>query len=190
MALAAAPALAQTQPAASAQQNQTEVAGEYTYAHSNAPPEGCGCFALNGGSGSVAQPLGSGYWALVFDTTVVHASSISPAGYDLTLAVFTGGFRFRPAPQSRWNPFGQVLAGGEHAGGSLVEGPTPAATDPGAVFAMNIGGGLDRRLNAHWSLRVIEGDYLLTRSSNRINDFQNNLRLSTGFVYRFGKHTP
>jgi outer membrane immunogenic protein len=183
----AAPALAQTQPAAASEHNQTEVAAEYTYAHSNAPPGGCGCFSLNGGSASVAQPLGSGYWAAVFDTTVVHASSISAGNYDLTLSVFTGGFRFRPAPHAKWNPFGQVLVGAEHASGTLVEGPTPAASDPAMVFAMNAGGGLDRRLTPHWSLRLVEADYLMTQTSNRVNDMQNNFRISTGLVYHFGK---
>ena len=182
----AAPALAQTQPAVNAPHNQTEVAGEYTYAHANAPPGDCGCFSANGGSVSVARPLDTGYWAFVFDTTVVHAGSISPANYDLTLTVFTAGFRFRPAPHAKWNPFGQVLVGAEHASGSLVEGPTPAADDPALVFAMNAGGGLDRRLNSHWSLRLVEADYLMTRSSNRVNDLQNNIRISTGLVYRFG----
>jgi peptidoglycan-associated lipoprotein len=188
IALAAAPVLAQTQAAASAQRNQTEVAAEYTYVHSNAPPAGCGCFLFNGGSASIARPLGSGYWAFVFDTTVAHASSISSANYDLTLSVFTAGFRLRPAPHARWNLFGQVLVGAEHASGSLVEGATPAATDPAIVFAMNAGGGLDRRFNSHWSLRLVEVDYVMTQSSNGVNDLQNNLRISTGLVYRFGGH--
>ncbi|MBB6145879.1 peptidoglycan-associated lipoprotein [Silvibacterium bohemicum] len=187
IALIAAPALAQTQPAAIASQNQTEVAGEYTYARSNAPPGGCGCFSLNGGSGSIAQPLGSAYYAFVFDTTVVHASGISSGNYDLTLSVFTAGFRIRPMPRARWNPFGQLLVGAEHASGSLVEGATPAATDPAIVFAMNVGGGLDRKFNGHWSLRVVEADYLMTQSSNRVNDLQNNLRISSGLIYRFGE---
>lgn len=188
IALAAAPALAQTQPAASASEHQTEVAGEYTYVHANAPPAECGCFSANGGSVSIAQPLGSGYWAFVFDTTVVHASNISSGNYDLTLSAFTAGFRFRPAPHAKWNLFGEALVGAEHASGSLVEGATPAAADPNVVFAMNMGGGLDRRLNRNWSLRLVEADYLLTSTSNRVNDIQNNIRISSGLVYHFGRH--
>jgi outer membrane immunogenic protein len=187
IALAAAPAMAQTQTAAAPGRNQTEVAAEYTYAHANAPPADCGCFSLNGGSISLAQPFGSGHYVGVFDMTFVHASNISTGNYDLTLSVFTGGLRYRPTPHARWNPFGEVLLGVDHPSGSLVEGSTPAATDAALVFATNIGGGLDRRLNSRWSLRLVEADYLLTTSSNRANEHQNNLRISTGLVYRFGK---
>jgi outer membrane immunogenic protein len=187
MALAAARSLAQTQPAPAPERNRTEVAAEYTYAHANAPPAECGCFSLNGGGISFAQPFGSGHYVGVFDTTFVHASSMSSGGYDLTLSVFTGGLRYRPTPHARWNSFGEVLLGVDHPSGSLIKGSTPAATDAALVFATNIGGGLDRRLNSRWSLRLVEADYLLTTSSNRVNDHQNNLRISTGLVYRFGR---
>ncbi|MFT4111201.1 outer membrane beta-barrel protein [Silvibacterium sp.] len=190
LALAVSSACAQTQPSASTWQGQTEVAGEYTWVHSNAPPAECGCFSLNGGSGEIARTFYSGYSAFVFDTTVVHAAGISPAGYDLTLSVFTAGYRFRPAPHERWNPYGQVLLGGEHASGTLVQGNTPAASDPGVVFAMNIGGGIDRRLGDHWWLRLVDADYMMTSTSNRTNDLQNNVRISTGLVYRFGHSHP
>jgi peptidoglycan-associated lipoprotein len=33
---------------------RAELALGYTYMHSNAPPCGCGCFNLNGGSATVA----------------------------------------------------------------------------------------------------------------------------------------
>jgi outer membrane immunogenic protein len=185
--LGVVPVLSQTQASAIPSANQTEISGEYTYTHSNAPPAECGCFPLNGGSASIAQPYGSGYFALVFDTTVVHTSGISSGKYNLTLSVFTAGFRLRPTPGARWKPFGEVLIGVEHAGGSLVRGDTPAASDGGAVFAMNAGGGLDRRLSRHLSLRVIEADYLMTTSSNRANNVQNNLRIGSGLIYRFGR---
>ena len=170
---------------------QTEVAAEYSYLRSNAPPGGCGCFSLNGGSISIAQPVRSGHFAFVVDATIDHGSQIASGstagGYDLTLAAFTGGVRYRPKPHARWNPFAEVLVGGAHVTGSLVQGPTPAASDPALVFASNIGGGLDRRLSYHWSVRLIEADYLLTTSTNSVNDHQNNLRISVGATYRFGR---
>jgi outer membrane immunogenic protein len=187
--LAVSSATLQAQATAPAQvTHRPEVALEYTYAHSNAPPADCGCFSINGGSASFAEPLGRGYWALVFDTTVAHGSGISSRNYDLTLSVLTAGFRFRPSPYARWNPFGEVLIGGEHAAGSLVGPATPAAHDGGGVFALNAGGGLDRRINDRWSIRVVEADYLLTTSTNGVNNRQNNIRISTGVVYHFGKH--
>jgi len=168
-------------------QHQTEVAVEYSYLRTNAPPAQCGCFSLNGGSISVAQPFRSGRFAFVFDATVSHGSEIGTGGYDLTLSTFTGGVRYRPRPRARWNPFGEVLVGVAHATGSLVDGATPAANDSALVFASTIGGGLDRRLTRSWSLRLIEADYQLTTYSNRTNDHQNNLRISVGAAYHFGR---
>ena len=56
------------------------------------------------------------------------------------------------------------------------------------AFAMTVGGGIDYRLSEHFSLRPAKVDYLLTR----FNEFgstntqtQNNLRVSTGILFRF-----
>jgi len=169
-------------------QNHPEVAFEYNYVYSNAPPGGCGCFSLNGGSFSLAQPMGAGHLAAVLDTAVVHGSGVSAAKYDLTLFSFTPGISYRPLLKQRWSPFGQILIGVANASGTLVGSKTPAASDSPLNFASLVGGGLDYRLHGHWSLRLIDADYLLTRSTNGVNDHQNNLRLSAGAVYRFGKH--
>ena len=186
--VAMAPSVAVAQvSAADGGRHPAELALEYNFVRANAPPAECDCFSLNGGSFSIAQPLGSGHLAAVFDAAVVHGSGISSSGYDLTLSSFTAGLRYRPFLQPRWNPFGQILLGAANASGTLVEGNSPAASDSTLNFASVVGGGLDYRLHGRWSLRVIEGDYLLTRSSNRINDHQNNLRLGAGIVYRFGK---
>jgi len=186
--IAVAPSLAVAQASpANGDRGSTELALEYNYVRANAPPAQCDCFSLNGGSFSIAQPLGSGHLAAVFDAAAVHGSGISSSGYDLTLSSFTAGLRYRPLFHPRWNPFGQILIGAANASGTLVEGNTPAASDSTLNFASVVGGGLDYRLPGRWSLRVIEGDYLLTRSSNRVNDHQDNLRLGAGIVYRFGK---
>jgi len=36
---------------ASAQVARMEVGGEYSFVNTNAPPGGCGCFSMNGGTG-------------------------------------------------------------------------------------------------------------------------------------------
>lgn len=185
-ALILSPQLSAQAPAAA--DRRPDLAVEYTYVHSNAPPGGCGCFSLNGGSVSVAQPLGTGHLAAAADMAVTHGSGINAGGYDLTLFSFTSGLRYRPFLRSRWSPFGQVLIGVANAGGTLVEGHSPAAGDSPLNFASLVGGGLDYRLRGPWSVRLIEADYLLTRSTNGVNDHQNNLRVSAGIVLRFGKH--
>lgn len=175
-------------PPANGEHRSPELALEYNYVRSNAPPAACDCFSLNGGSVSLAQPLGSGHLAAVFDAAVAHGSGISSSHYDLTLTSITSGLRYRPFLHPRWNPFGQVLIGVANASGTLVEGNTPAASDSTLNFASIVGGGIDYRLRRHWSLRLIEADYLLTRSSNRVNDHQNNLRLGAGIALRFAMH--
>jgi peptidoglycan-associated lipoprotein len=176
-------AVAQVSPASN-DHHAPEVALEYSYVRSNAPPRECDCFSQNGGAISIAQPFGSGRLAGVFDAGVVHGSI---EGYDLTLSSFTGGLRYRPLLRPRWNPFGQVLVGVAHASGSLVEGRTAAAYDSPLTFTSVIGGGIDYRMRGHWSVRAVEADYFLTTYSNGDNNHQNNLRLSTGIAYRFGK---
>jgi outer membrane immunogenic protein len=187
--IAMAPSLAVAQVrTANGDRLSPELALEYNFVRSNAPPAECDCFSLNGGSLSIAQPLGSGHLAAAVDAAVVHDSGISSSKYDLTLFSFTAGLRYRPVLRPRWNPFGQILIGVANASGTLVEGDTPAASDSPLNFASVVGGGLDYRLHGRWSVRLIDADYLLTRSSNRVNDHQNNLRLSAGIAYRFGKH--
>jgi outer membrane immunogenic protein len=187
--IAMAPSLvvAQVSPA-NGDRRSPELALEYNFVRSNAPPAQCDCFSLNGGSLSIAQPLGDSRLAAVFDAAVVHGSGISSSGYVLTLSSFTSGLRYRPFVKPRWNPFAQALVGVANASGTLVEGNTPAASDSTLNFASTVGGGLDYRLRRRWSVRLIEADYLLTRTSNRVNDHQNNLRLGAGIVIRLGKH--
>jgi hypothetical protein len=97
--------------------------------------------------------------------------------------------RYRPGfAMGPLAPFGQVLAGGAHAGGTLVEGNTPAAGSS-VAFASNVGGGLDLKFGAEsrFSLRAVEADYLVTLFHNGLNDHQNILRLSTGITIHFGR---
>lgn len=50
-------AMAVCQPSAAQFEPKAEVALECDYVHSNAPPSGCGCFSMNGGSASAAFQL-------------------------------------------------------------------------------------------------------------------------------------
>jgi len=167
-----------------------ELSLQYTYLRSNAPVGQCGCFSPQGGSASFAVPLRAGPFFLAGDVTVGHAGEISRTGYDLTMSIFTAGVRYQPGfSLGPLRPFAQVLAGGAHAGGTLVSGNTPAATGSSVVFASNLGGGLDLKLGAesHFSWRLVEADYLVTLFHNGQNDHQNILRLSTGVVIHFGR---
>jgi outer membrane immunogenic protein len=161
-------------------QPHPELAVVYNYVRSNAPPGGCGCINLNGGSASFAWPFKAGHLSLVGDIGAVHGGSSSSEIGDLTLSSYTGGLRYSPRKYARrLQPWGQLLIGGSHASGSAVE-------DSGSwAFAALAGGGLDARATRHFSLRIIEADYLATTFTNGINDHQNNLRLAAGLVFRF-----
>ncbi len=52
------------------------------------------------------------------------------------------------------------------------------------AFAMALGGGFDIRLVNSLALRALQIDYLMTRFGG---ERQNNVRLVTGVVFRFGK---
>jgi peptidoglycan-associated lipoprotein len=178
---------AQTSPALAAG-SAPELALQYTYLRSNAPVGECTCFSPEGGSASIGVPLPGRHFSLAGDVTAGHASGISNGSYDLTLTVFTAGLRFTPGfKMGRLVPYGQILAGGAHAGGSLVSGNAPA-NNSSVAFASNVGGGLDLLLHPEGrvSLRLVEADYLTTLFRNGQNDHQNNLRISVGIVVRMG----
>ena len=79
-------------------------------------------------------------------------------------------------PIGNFTPFAEGMAGVAHihTGGST---PGPSNTS----FATALGGGIDYRLIKLFAWRV-EGDYITTRF---FSSTQNNLRLSTGIVFRF-----
>lgn len=185
--ICAVPALAQD-AASTASQPPAELALEYTYLHSNLPPGGCGCFAINGGSAQFAWPIRNSGFSYAADVTIATQPDASATGDSLTLSTFTAGTRYRPSHlQGTWRPFGEILAGGSHASGTLASGANPAAGNASFAFAMMTGGGLDLRINSHFSVRLVQADYLLTTFDNGSNNHQNNLRLSTGVVLRFGR---
>jgi outer membrane immunogenic protein len=187
VALAVAQSDAQPAPA-SDKLPRAELALNYSYLRSNAPPGGCGCFNLNGGSATFAWPVKPGSFALAGDVTVAHAGAISSTGDSLTLSTFTAGGRYLPKlGHSALQPFGQALVGLAHSSGTLVQGTNPGAGNAGAAFAANLGGGLDLRANRRFSVRLVEADYLLTTFDNGSNNHQNNLRISAGAVVRFGE---
>jgi peptidoglycan-associated lipoprotein len=167
---------------------QPELAFTYSLIHTNAPPSGCGCFFLNGGSAALAWPIKASPWALAANLTDTHAGKPLGAGTDIDLSAYTAGARYTKRwSRSSWQPFGQVLLGVAHASGSLVQGQNSVTSNANAAFAAELGGGVDVRLSRHFALRLAEVNYLLTTFDNSTNNRQNNLDLNTGIVFRFGQ---
>ena len=106
-------------------------------------------------------------------------------------------FRDRHA---RLTPFLQVLGGVAHADELTLVGctapiyactPLPRET----VFTMTAGGGLDYRVNHRIALRLLQAEFLLTHFADPTSptgetDWQSNVRLSAGIVFRFGGNAP
>ena len=174
----AAPAIAQT-----ASPFNWEVATGYNYVHANAPPSGCGCFSMNGGTASVVRQFNPAF-GLAGEFNGVTNSQVDAAGHSLTLLTYLVGPRYRVPSRGRFVPFAQILVGGAHAtGGLYVANGSPGTAN---AFATSMGGGADIALNSRVSFRLVQAEYLLTLLPNTVNSRQNNLNLTTGIAVHFG----
>jgi hypothetical protein len=177
---AASPAGAQ-QPSGKA--SQFELAGSYAYTRGSIG-DSDGSFNLSGGSASFSYNFRDRL-AFVGDFGAYHFSGLGPG---LTSTMYTYLFGPRLAirhtrEDNRVMPFAQVLLGG----GRLNAGANGISAGDNS-FAMAVGGGLDLSSGHHFSIRLFEGEYLLTRFANPdgSSDTQSNLRLSAGLIFRFG----
>jgi peptidoglycan-associated lipoprotein len=175
--------LAQPAPATESQPT-AELALAYSYVYANAPPAGCGCFSMNGGSAWFAYRLSRSV-RVVGEAGAVNRGNVDSTGADLTLSSYLAGPRYSLRKSGRFTPFGQVLLGAVHASGALA----PAQINAGSstAFALAAGGNVDIQLNRRFALRAFQTDYLLTLHPNRVNDHQNSFRLSTGVIFQFGR---
>lgn len=139
-------------------------------------------FNLYGWNASVAGNVNP-WFGLVGDFSGNYASPRSgifgSAGVDVKAHTFLFGPRFSYRGGGRMTMFSHALFGAAHGSAGAFG---DSASD--SSFAMALGGGFDARLTKAVAWRVFQADYLMTRfGSHR----QNNVRLVTGIVLRFGK---
>ena len=103
-----------------------------------------------------------------------------PSGVSSHEMDYLFGPRFYVPTHGRVFPFVQVLFGGER----FSAGVTGVGSASSSAFAIAAGGGADVTLSKHVSLRAIQFDYLYTHFGGAS---QNNLRLQSGIVWRFGR---
>jgi opacity protein-like surface antigen len=160
---------------------------------------------LNGGSASVAFNFNR-YLGLVGDFGGYDANKLVLSGIGTnqsfevnasgTAYTYTFGPRLSFRNDSRFTPFVQILGGGVHASEVTVDGCAGSTCTPlptQNAFALLAGGGLDIRLTEHLALRAIQAEYMMTRFNNVPaggSSEQNDLRLSSGLVFRFGGSAP
>ncbi len=155
---------------------------------------------LNGGSTSLAFNLNR-YLGLVGDFGAYTNSEVRfTDGYTGTVDVdnsnvavmtYLFGPRVSFRNHSRVTPFVQALFGGVHANQvSLRDCTVNCMLLPSEdSFAMTAGGGLDLRIHRHFAIRLIQAEYLMTRFTSYTTgttSAQNDMRLSSGIVFRFG----
>jgi outer membrane protein OmpA-like peptidoglycan-associated protein/opacity protein-like surface antigen len=155
---------------------------------------------LSGASTSLAINVNS-YLGLVFDVGGYRATrfgpnappvgGVVPASGNLYTIMVGPRFSWR---RKRWTPFVQALFGEAVASGVKLTGCSGVGCDPlprESSYAFNVGGGLDFNLTHHFALRLFQAEYALTHfrdtgSATGQTAFQNDARLSTGIVFRFG----
>jgi outer membrane immunogenic protein len=155
----------------------------YAYTHTNGPPGSCGCFGLNGGGASFVYPLRRSQFSLIGHVDGAYAGGLGNAGYDFKLFTYTSGARYIPKLKPKLiEPYGEVLAGISHAGGSVAKGD-----NIGTAFAGVVGGGVNLRISHHFAIKLAQADYLATTFANGGTNHQNDFRISTGIVF-FPRH--
>ena len=163
---------------------KVDIFAGYSYLRANPATTGVDSFSLNGGSASIAYNATS-WLSGVADFGGYASNNILGTDKGGTLSTYLFGPRVTIRHFNRVTPFGQVLFGAAHIG-SNVFGVTNSAN----AFAMTVGGGVDVNLSHHFAVRPAQVDYLLTRFDETANAVtntrsQNNLRVSTGVVFRF-----
>jgi peptidoglycan-associated lipoprotein len=164
--------------------SRADLALGYNYTHSNAPPDGCGCFHFNGGSVSASLMLNS-QWRIAGEFGAAHAGSVPSSTLSPTMTTYLIGPRYNLTKGShRVVPFANLLLGAAHVSDGYFPSGSSSST-AATAFAMAAGGGMDISLGKHMAVRPIEADYLLTRFPNADNSRQNNVSLTSGIVFRF-----
>ena len=161
-----------------AQENRGfEVSGNYQYVRFN-PGSGSDGINCHGGSGSVGAYLTARIGVIgEFGGCKVTGLPSGATAHELN---YLFGPRVYFVGHGRVFPFVQALFGGEQ----FSAGATGLGSSSSNAFAMTAGGGADVTLTRHVSLRAIQVEYLYTHFGGAS---QNNLRLQSGIVWRFGR---
>jgi outer membrane protein OmpA-like peptidoglycan-associated protein len=158
-----------------------EVAGGYSYVNFN-PGSPFASFTNNGGSGSVAYNP-SRYLGLVAEFAHYgFERSIGGTNVDGSWNTWLFGPRLN-LRRDYFVPFVEFLVG-DAFGDSQITGARSQNS-----FALAAGGGVDVVFSRHVAWRFAQVDYLMTNFSGPNvggNARQDNLRLGTGIVFRFG----
>jgi len=154
-----------------------DLGGGFATVRANASPGECGCFFMIGETAH-ASLIGRNHLATVVDFSMTHKANINGTNYSLTLQTYTIGERYQKIFGHKASPFAQVLFG-------VARSKTPYLLDNNKTsLAALFGAGLDMKISSRLGLRVIEANYLESEIPNSKQNIQNQLRITTGFVYQ------
>jgi opacity protein-like surface antigen len=158
-----------------------DVFAGYSYVQANPGVTGVDSFHLHGGSASAAYNI-TNWLGGVADFGGYTNGNILGTGNSGTFSTYLFGPRVSYRHYSRITPFGQVLFGAAHANANAL-----GTADSQNAFAMTAGGGVDYKVFDHFAVRAFQAEYLLTRFGvgTTGTQNQNNVRISTGLVFRF-----
>lgn len=173
------------------------------YSYLQAVPElavGNRLVRLNGGTASIAFNLNRSVGLVADIGDYTNSQMRFQGGYTSTVNVnnaneavltYLFGPRFSYRRYDRITPFAQVLFGGVHANQVVLDNCTFSCIllPSESSFALTAGGGLDLNLSRHFAIRLIQAEYLMTRFTNYTTGTggtQNDMRLASGVVFRFG----
>jgi len=154
-----------------------EVSGQYQYVRIY-PGQGAPSASCQGAGGTFAIDV-TKWVGVVGDVGGCKVTGL-PSGTSSHELNFLFGPRVAFRNYGRVTPYVQALFGGEKASATITGFPSTSTN----AFAMTMGGGTDVRLTPHLSFRAIQFEYLYTHFSGAK---QNNVRIQSGLVYRFGK---
>jgi hypothetical protein len=166
VALCALPVLAQDS-------NKVEIFGGYQYTRIN-PGSGISGVNVNGWNASVTGNVNS--WFGITGDISAGYKSYSGASANMYNFMFGPTISYNKA--EHFKPFVHALFGVSRLGASLdgLGGGSESA------FATALGGGVDAGITRHVAIRLVQADYFMTRFAS---ESQNNVRISTGLVFRF-----
>jgi opacity protein-like surface antigen len=160
---------------AKAQGQGFEVSGNYNFVRIN-PGGGASGSNCQGAAGTAALNLNS-YLGVVGDFGGCKVTGL-PSGTSSKEISYLFGPRLSYHSYGRFTPYVQALFGGVHAS---AEVSNVYASDNS--YGITIGGGADFALTKHVAFRAVQFEYFRTHFGGV---GQNNLRLQSAIVYRWG----
>ena len=160
---------------------KVDVFAGYSYVQANPGVTGVDSFHLHGGNANVSYNI-TNWLGGVADFGGYTNGDILNTHTSGTFSTYLFGPRVSYRHYSRITPFGQVLFGAAHANAAAF-----GTANTQNAFAMTAAGGVDYKLLDHFAIRPFQAEYLITRFGEGTlgTRTQNNLRVSTGLLFRF-----